>query len=850
MGESYSVEAYLKATDNGLISTFKQATTAVETFQDKSNSIGNAVGKGLMSIGGGMTKFVTLPVLAAGTAAVKTGGDFEEGMSRVEAISGATGNAIEKLRNQAISLGADTKFSAKEATGGMENLASAGFEALEIFDAMPGTLDLAAVSGGDVALAAENAATAVRGFNLDASETGHVADVFARAAADTNAEVRDMGDAMKYVAPVANAMKISLEETAAAIGIMSDAGIKGSQAGTTLRGALSRIAKPTEKMLETMDALGISFYDANGQMKPLEEQVRMLKTSMSGLTDEQQQNALVTLYGQESLSGMLALISAGPDKLNALTSSLRNSDGAAAEMAATMQDNMNSSVEQMLGAFESAAIIVQDLLSPAIRNAADFIGGLVQKFIEAPPATQKLILAIIGLVAGLGPLLFIVGKAMTSFASLKVAIGVLSGGTITTLGGAFAAVGTKIGAFATGALGMLKTGALAAGGALKALWGLMLANPVTLIIAGIVLLVGGFILLWNKCEGFRNFWIGLWGNIKSVFFSFVAFVQTIPEKIGQFVQSIGDFFATLPERIGFALGYAIASIGLWVYEMGTKAIEAGTTFVTNVATFFATLPERIKEALTMAAFHIGLWVYETGMKAIEAGSNFINNVVTFFQTLPERVKNFLTETALKVGLFAVNLAQKGREAATNLVNNIINGIKGLPGKVAEIGRNIVQGIWNGITGAAGWIRDKVAGFAKGILDGMKAALGIHSPSKEAEDEVGAQLPAGVAVGVMKNMGTAMNAVKSMNAALFGAVDVPNFDVGARLSAINGKAKSLIQHKVAGDQNDNTIYQFDIEIPLDGETLVKKTIRYTAEQLEKLKQKVSTKNGRKPHPVMA
>ena len=218
---------------------------------------------------------------------------------------GATGSSFEELRQQAIDLGAKTAFSAKESATGMENLASAGFNTKEIMAAMPGLLDLAAVSGGDVAMASENAATALRGFNLDASQSGHVANVFAKAAANTNAEVGDMGEAMKYIAPVANSMGFSIEEVSAAIGIMSDAGIKGSQAGTSLRGALSRLAKPTDEMQAKMDELGLSFYDSEGKMKPLKDQIGMLKDAFKGLTPEQQQNALVTLYGQESLSGMM-----------------------------------------------------------------------------------------------------------------------------------------------------------------------------------------------------------------------------------------------------------------------------------------------------------------------------------------------------------------------------------------------------------------------------------------------------------------------------------------------------------------------------------------------------------------
>ncbi|WP_420285528.1 phage tail tape measure protein [Enterococcus cecorum] len=318
-------------------------------------------------------------------------GGFDQQMARVNAIADEVGVSYADLRKKAIDLGADTAFSAKEAAAGMENMASAGFNTKEIYESMGGVLALAAVSGGDVALAAENSASALRGFGLEASQAGHVADVFAQAAAKTNAEVSDMGEAMKYIAPVAHAMGISLEETAAAVGILSDSGIKGSQAGTSLRGALSRLAKPTDAMRETMDALGVSFYDSNGNMKSLADQVGMLKTAFKGLTPEQQQNALVTLYGQESLSGMLALISAGPEKLRELTKSFEQSGGAADKMAQQMQNNLPSKIEQMFGALESVAIRIGDklfpIIAPQIEKLTDWIDKTfsevnIDKFID------------------------------------------------------------------------------------------------------------------------------------------------------------------------------------------------------------------------------------------------------------------------------------------------------------------------------------------------------------------------------------------------------------------------------------------------------------------------------------
>lgn len=474
-----------------------------------------AVGSTMQTAGKSMTKLLTVPILGAGIAAAKIGGDFEEQMSRVKAISGATGSSFDQLKQQAIDLGAKTAFSAKESAAGMENLASAGFDANEIMEAMPGLLDLAAVSGGDVALASENAAAALRGFGLDAGQAGHVADVFARAAADTNAEVDDMGDAMKYIAPVANAMGISLEESAAAIGIMSDAGIKGSQAGTSLRGALSRLAKPTDPMIAKMEELGLSFYDAEGNMKSLKDQIGMLQHAFKGLTPEQQQNALVTLYGQESLSGMMALIDKGPDSLGKLTNSLKDSNGAADEMARTMQDNMNSSIEQMLGAFESAAIVIQGIIAPAIRGVADTIGGLVQKFVDAPEPIQKMVLVIAGLVAAIGPLLFIGGSMLIWFAKLKMAIAFIQG--------YLALMGTSIGGIVASVLP----------------W-----------IAAIALAVGAIFFLWNTSEGFRNAVTAIWESIKNTI-SFA--VQTVSNTIQRIFGGVVAWWKANNEEIAAAV---------------------------------------------------------------------------------------------------------------------------------------------------------------------------------------------------------------------------------------------------------------------------------------------------------
>lgn len=360
----------------------------IETDLDSSgiekglSRLGKVAGTGLKAATVAITG-TTAALGGVSAVAIKTGSEFEAQMSRVQAISGATGENFEKLREQAIQLGADTSFSASSAAEGMENLAAAGFEVNEITDAMPGLLNLAAASGEDLAVSSDIAASAIRGFGLEAKDAAHVADVLAENANKTNSGVTDTGEAMKYVAPLARAAGIRFEETAAAIGIMANAGIKGSQAGTTLRGAISRLSKPTDDMLVAMEDLGVSFYDSEGKMKSLSDQVGMLRKSMKGMTDEQKNNYLVTLYGQEALSGMLALINEGEDSLSALTKSYEKCDGSAQKAAETMQDNLAGAMEQLGGSAETLGIVFYDSVSGNLKSAAESATDSINEITEA-----------------------------------------------------------------------------------------------------------------------------------------------------------------------------------------------------------------------------------------------------------------------------------------------------------------------------------------------------------------------------------------------------------------------------------------------------------------------------------
>src|SRR5699024_2439073 len=215
-------------------------------------------------------------------------------------------------------------------------------------DAMAGSLDLAAIAGGNVTLATDAIATSVRAFNLEASDASRVADVFAAATTNSNIRVETLADSMKYAAPMANSLGMSIEDTATAIALMGDAGIKGSMAGTTLRSALSRMARPTGQAATLMNELGIEIFNAEGEMKPLSEVVRELQSGMSGLSKEQQAAAMSTIFGQRAMSGMMVLLEAGPDKVDSFSDSLSNAGGKASEMADEMMESTHGKIKKAL----------------------------------------------------------------------------------------------------------------------------------------------------------------------------------------------------------------------------------------------------------------------------------------------------------------------------------------------------------------------------------------------------------------------------------------------------------------------------------------------------------------------
>ncbi|MBT2852395.1 phage tail tape measure protein [Staphylococcus coagulans] len=384
------------------------------------------LGDKMTSIGRTMTVGVTTPITLGFGAALKTSADFEGQMSRVGAIAQASSKDLKAMSNQAVDLGAKTSKSANEVAKGMEELAALGFNAKQTMEAMPGVISAAEASGADMATTATVMASAINAFGLKASDASHVADLLAVSANDSAADIQYMGDALKYAGAPAKALGVSIEDTSAAIEIMSNSGLEGSQAGTALRASFIRLANPSKATAKEMEKLGIHLSDAKGEFVGMGSLIGQFQQSMKGMTREQKLANIATIVGTESASGFLALVEAGPKKINAYSKSLKNSNGESKKAADLMKDNLKGALEQLGGAFESLAIEVGRDLTPIIRAGAEGLTKFVEGFTSLPGWVRKATIGVTLFGAAIGPTLIAggllirtIGSAAKGYASLN-----------------------------------------------------------------------------------------------------------------------------------------------------------------------------------------------------------------------------------------------------------------------------------------------------------------------------------------------------------------------------------------------------------------------------------------------
>lgn len=718
---------YLDLDTSGFSSGFGRALNDLKVFEDKTATFGDklaGLGSSFTSAGSTLTKTVTLPIAGIGAAAVKTSADFDSAMSEVKAISGATGEDFDLLRDKAKEMGAKTKFSASESAEAMKYMAMAGWKTEDMLSGIEGIMNLAAASGENLGSVSDIVTDALTAFGLSAKDSAHFSDVLAAASNNANTNVSMLGESFKYVAPVAGSLGFSVEDTSVALGLMANSGIKASAAGTSLRTILTNLVKPTSEMQTAMDELGLSITDDEGNMKSLNEIMRDLRSGFDSLSESEQANVAASLAGKEGMSGLLAIVNTSEDDFNNLSEAIGSADGTAQTMSDTMLNNLGGQLTILKSSLEGLAISIGDILMPVVQKITEKVQKIVDYLNNLDDEEKEQIVQIAAIVAAIGPVLLILGNLFKSISNISSAVS----------------------------------------GVVKAFGLLGSALPTVAIVAGVAAIAAAFVTLWNTNEEFRNNITETWENIKQKFNDFGQGIvdrlnemgfdfEDFGEVIKAAWQGICDFLAPIFEGafklVEDVLGTALDVLtglfdvfsgiftGDWkrVWE-GIKEIFSGVW--NGIKKVFTTITDTIKKLL-------GDWLDKTKQKWEERW----NKIKTFFSDAWTNMKTSVTNKAKEIG-----------DKISGFVSDIKDWFSDLPGNLLQIGKDLVTGLWDGIKSSINWINEKITNFGNTILNGFKSVFGIHSPSKEMKSQ-GSFLMQGLAKGIESSVGVVKSQIASV-----------------------------------------------------------------------------------------
>ena len=830
-----NTEKSIETTTNRLENVKKQTEFATKELANMETELGQVQHKlstlSLEKMGDGMQKAgdkisnageklmgVTTAIAGVTTVSVKTFADFEAQMSKVGAISGATGEDLEKLGEKAKEMGAKTKFSATESGEAMEYMAMAGWKTGDMLNGIEGIMNLAAASGENLATTSDIVTDAMTAFGLSASGTttivkdgfskevanaSHFADVLAAASSNSNTNVSMLGESFKYAAPVAGALGYSVEDTAVALGLMANSGIKASQGGTALRTTLTNLAKPTESIKAAMNYLGISLQNNDGSMKSLMEIMTDLRSSFgqckmpmdefkesladieakyeSGELTEKKYNEAVadltekaygaegalkakyaaTIAGKEGMSGLLSIVSAAPEDFEKLTNAIYDSDGAAEKMASTMIDNLAGKTTIMKSTLEGVSITIGEILAPKAEAAVEKVTNLAEKFLSLDKETQKNIVTMGAVVAAIAPALIIIGK--------------LTHG---------------IGEGITKVVDMSKS--------IQKMGGIMtlLTSPIALAIAAIAAITAVIITLWNTNEDFRNTVTQIWNGIKDAF-------KTFADGIKQRLDELGISFSDIAA--------AIKAVWQGFCNLLAPIIEGAFAQVQNIISTVLNLILGVFDLFK--AIFTGDW---------EGAWNAVKDIVS---TVWNAIKTTVTTgfNAVKTGV--TNAVNEAKTAATTAFNGLksavttaMNGTKSATTTAANAIKSGITTGFNGAKSAATTAFNELKNSVSSALNAAKSTVtSACSAIKSKFSSTQLKLPR-VATDTLR---TAEDAVSSALSTIRSKVS----GISLSLPKINGGGISLPHISIFGQfsLNPPSIPQFSVDWYKTGGIMTRPTI---------------------------
>ena len=839
-----------------------QSATAVQKIAATGEKL-KTVGDNISSAGQKLLP-VTAGVTALGTASVTTAANFESSMSQVQATMGITKDAMSTVNGQSVNtmdtlsklakkMGAETAFSASECAEALNYLALAGYDTQQMCDTLPTVLNLAAA--GDIALADASDmvtdAMSALGMGVDEAET--MVDQMAKTASTTNTSVAQLGEGILTIGATAKSIKGGTAELNTELGILANNGIKGAEGGTHLRNIILSLQNPTDKAAAQMEALGLSVYDSEGNMRSMNDILGDLNKSMDGMTSAEKSNIISTIFNKTDLSSVNALLANTGETWDSLQKSITDSGGAAQQMADTQLDNLQGQITILKSVLEGLAISFGELLMPAIKQ----IVGWVQKFVDwlngMNDGTKKVIMTVALLAAALGPVLIVIGKVISAVGTIMTVVPKIAG-VINTVKGAFAALNTT-----------------------------MLANPITLIIAAIVALVAAFIYLWNNCDGFRQFWIDLWENVKKTavtvwnaikeFFAQVweaikTIFSTVFEVIKTLVTTYFNLYKTIIQTVFNTVKTVITTIWESIKGVFTTVFNVIKTLVTTYFNIYKTIIQTVLTIIQMVITTV--WntiktvittvlnaiktIFSTIWNAIKTiisavvgaikgliTGNFTavkNSITTIMNTIKSTIStiwNTIKSTistvlgAIKGAVTSVfsGIVNAVKSAMVNVLNavksgfaNVKNHITGLASQAFTWGRDLVMGIVNGIRSCIGAVADAASSVASKIRSFLHFSVPDEGPLTDYESWM-PDFMDGLAKGIEKSRGMIQKAVKDVSADM---IISPDVKTGSDLSVAGNDRNSTEQsgavHNISGPliqiqemsvRNDNDIRKISQEL---------------------------------------
>lgn len=779
-----------------------QSATAVQKIASAGEKL-KTTGDNISNVGQKLLP-ATAAVTALGGASLKTAADFESSMSQVQAtmgitkdsmstVNGQSVNTMETLGNLAKKMGSETAFSATECSQALNYLALAGYNTEQMCNTLPTVLNLAAAGGIDLASASDMVTDDMSALGMGVDEAGTMVDQMAKTASTTNTSVAQLGEGILTIGATAKSVKGGTAELNTALGILANNGIKGAEGGTHLRNIILSLQNPTDKAADAMELLGVQVYDSQGNMRSMNDILGDLNTSMDGMTSAEKDNIISKIFNKTDLAAANALLANTGKSWDDLQNSITNSGGAAQQMADTQLDNLQGQLTILKSALEGLAISFGELLMPALKS----IVGWVQKFVDwlnsMDEGTKKVIVTIALIVGALGPVLIIIGKVISAV------------GTIMTLAPAI-----------SGAITAVKT-------AFSTLNVTMLANPIVLIIAAITALVAAFIYLWNTNEGFRQFWIDLWENVKqaaiTVWNAIKAFFQAVWDAIKLIFQTVFEIIKTLVvtyfnlyktiietainliKTVIETVWNAIKLVFQTVFEVIKTIVTAYfniyktiiQTVLTIIQTVITTVWNTIKTVITTVMTAIQtifttVWnaiktiiqAVVSGIKALITGdfegvknsiTTIMNTIKSTISTIWNTIKSTVSTVlgAIKGAVTSVftGIVNAVKGAMTNVLNAVKNGfsnvkshITGLASQAFTWGKDLVMGIVNGIKSCIGAVGDAV----KSVANKIKSFLHFSVPDEGPLTDYESWMPdfmSGLAKGIEQNKDMVAKAVKGV-----------------------------------------------------------------------------------------